>query len=130
LALAGPAHRALGFRRAAAGQRAAEAPAWVVRLVDDGLRARVERGEPLVVRELHLRAVANGEDPRELGGVTAVADLIPEDRLLRRDRQRHAVIGNDGAFRLGNEATPARLRGCRTEKRARRRDEREAKELP
>jgi len=71
-----------------------------LRSLDDRRGARVERREPRVGRELHLRARQHREDPREVLGVAAVPDLIPEHALGGRQSERHAVVGDHRAVDL------------------------------
>ena len=82
------------------------------RSVQHRRREVVERRQEAVVRELdaHLGPVADREDPRELVGPTAVAELVPQHGALGRDRQRHAVVGHDLHGTRRREAPPARAR--------------------
>ncbi len=76
-----------------------------------------ERLEERVVRELDEHLTLNGQHPDEVFGVTRVLDLIPERRLLRGDRHRHAMRRHHGHRVGGPEAATARfgLLGARHE---------------
>ena len=124
--------RAVGSGRrgglgSAAGEAASVAAAVGRRRDHPGLRARIERGEERVVRQLQLRAGAHRQHPCELGRVAAVADLIPEHRLRLRDGERHPVIGDDGSLGLLHEATTARVRAAGIEERDARHQTRQRK---
>src|SRR4029077_2821602 len=94
--LRGRLGEAVRGRRPSAATATATAPAPLVyraavvararRSRDDRLRARVERGQPGVVRQLDFGSRMNRKHPGKFPRISAVAHLIPEDGLRRRYR--------------------------------------------